>query len=132
MIGKGLTVREAAAVIKVSKTALYEALRTYNDGQDEQQWWFYILYCDPPYLHSTRGDSKAYGFEMSEDQHREFAEAVNECKGMVAVSGYDHSLMDDLFKPDKWFKTFGSDKTIHSTKGTRTEVLWTNYDPKKL
>jgi DNA adenine methylase len=91
-----------------------------------------LFYCDPPYLHSTRGDSKAYGFEMSEDQHREFAEAVNECKGMVAVSGYDHSLMDDLFKPDKWFKTFGSDKTIHSTKGTRTEVLWTNYDPKKL
>ncbi len=88
-----------------------------------------LFYCDPPYLHATRGDTKAYGFEMDEGQHREFADAVNECNGMVAVSGYDHPLMDDLFKPDKWFKTLGPVKTIHSTKGTRTEVLWTNYDP---
>jgi DNA adenine methylase len=89
-----------------------------------------LFYCDPPYLHATRGDAKAYGFEMDESQHREFAEAVNECKGMVAVSGYDHPLMDELFKPGRWFKTQGPDKTIHSTKGKRSEVLWTNYDPK--
>jgi DNA adenine methylase len=90
-----------------------------------------LFYCDPPYLHATRGDAKAYGFEMDEGQHREFAEAVNECKGMVAVSGYDHPLMDDLFKPGRWFKTLGANKTIHSTKGTRQEVLWTNYDTQK-
>lgn len=89
-----------------------------------------LFYCDPPYLHATRGDAKAYGFEMDEDLHREFATEINECKGMAAVSGYDHPLMDELFKPGKWFKTFGPDKTIHSTKGTRTEVLWTNYSPK--
>lgn len=91
-----------------------------------------LFYCDPPYLHATRGDSKAYGFEMDEDQHREFAEIVNECKGMVAVSGYDHPLMDHFFKPGKWFKSLGPSKTIHSTKGMRIEVLWTNYDPEKL
>ena len=90
-----------------------------------------LFYCDPPYLHATRGDVKAYGFEMDEEQHREFAEVVNECSGMVAVSGYDHPLMDKLFEPGKWFKTLGARKTIHSTKGTRQEVLWTNYDPKK-
>lgn len=32
LIGKGLTVRETAAVIKVGKTALYEALKADNDG----------------------------------------------------------------------------------------------------
>jgi hypothetical protein len=90
-----------------------------------------LFYCDPPYLHATRGDAKAYGFEMDENQHREFAEAVNECEGMVAVSGYDHPLMDELFKSGKWFKTLGSDKTIHSTKGTRREILWTNYETQK-
>jgi DNA adenine methylase len=68
---------------------------------------------------------------MDENQHREFAEAVNECEGMVAVSGYDHPLMDELFKSGKWFKTLGSDKTIHSTKGTRREILWTNYETQK-
>lgn len=90
-----------------------------------------LFYCDPPYLHATRGDAKAYGFEMDDGQHREFAEAVNECKGKVAVSGYDHPLMEELFKPGRWFKTLGEDKTIHSTKGTRQEVLWTNYEPEK-
>jgi DNA adenine methylase len=89
-----------------------------------------LFYCDPPYLHDTRGDDKAYGFEMDQDQHREFAEVVNESKGMVAVSGYDHPLMDELFTPVRWVKTLGPEKTIHSTKGTRVEVLWTNYDPR--
>jgi DNA adenine methylase len=88
-----------------------------------------LFYCDPPYLHATRGDAKAYGFEMDEQQHRAFAQAVNECQGMVAVSGYDHPLMDTLFPAGRWFKTKGEDKTIHSTKDTRQEVLWTNYDP---
>jgi DNA adenine methylase len=90
-----------------------------------------LFYCDPPYLHATRGDAKAYGFEMDEGQHQEFAKAVNECKGMVAVSGYDHPLMDEFFTKNRWFKTMGADKTIHSTKGTRQEGLWTNYDPQK-
>ena len=88
-----------------------------------------LFYCDPPYLHATRGDSKAYGFEMTEGEHRHFADAVNQCKGMVAVSGYDHPLMAELFASDRWFKTIGADKTIHSTKGTRQEVLWTNFPP---
>jgi len=89
-----------------------------------------LFYCDPPYLHATRGDTKAYGFEMGESQHREFANTVNECKGKVAVSGYDHPVMDKFFQPGRWFKTFGPNKTIHSTKGTRQEVLWTNFNPK--
>ncbi|HSA47923.1 MAG TPA: DNA adenine methylase [Candidatus Competibacteraceae bacterium] len=88
-----------------------------------------LFYCDPPYLHATRGDAKAYGFEMDEAQHREFAETVNKCKGMVAVSGYDHPLMEQLFPPHRWYKTLDRDKTIHSTKSTRREALWTNYRP---
>lgn len=90
-----------------------------------------LFYCDPPYLHATRGDAKAYGFEMDESQHREFAEVANNCKGKVAVSGYDHPLMDELFPLGHWFKTLGADRTIHSTKGMRQEILWTNYNPTK-
>ncbi len=88
-----------------------------------------LFYCDPPYLHATRGDAKAYGFEMDEGQHREFAKAVNACRAKVAVSGYDHPLMAELFKPGRWLKTLGADRTIHSTKDTRQEVLWTNFRP---
>lgn len=89
-----------------------------------------LFYCDPPYLHATRGDAKAYAFEMDEDQHREFAAAANRCTGKVAVSGYDHPLMEELFPPDRWVRTQGADKTIHSTKGSRQEVLWTNFTPR--
>lgn len=88
-----------------------------------------LFYCDPPYLHETRGDTNAYGFEMDENEHRAFAKVANNCTGKVAVSGYDHPIMDDLFTSGKWYKTSGANKTIHSTKGTRQEILWTNYDP---
>lgn len=88
-----------------------------------------LFYCDPPYLHATRGDTQAYSFEMSEDQHREFADTVNQCEGKVAVSGYDHPLMDELFPTGRWFKTLSNDRTIHSTKEMRQEVLWTNFHP---
>jgi DNA adenine methylase len=88
-----------------------------------------LFYCDPPYLHATRGDAKAYGFEMDERQHRAFAAVANECAGKVAVSGYEHPVMDELFKPGKWFKTVGPEKTIHSTKDVRREAVWTNYAP---
>lgn len=90
-----------------------------------------LFYCDPPYLHATRGDAKAYGFEMDESQHRELAKTLNQCKGLAAVSGYDHALMEKLYPPKRWFKTLGTEKTNHSTKGVRQEVLWTNYDPEE-
>ena len=109
--------------VQIENRPAVDVMRLYDSNKT-------LFYCDPPYLHATRGDAKAYGFEMDEDQHREFAETANECKGMVAVSGYDHPLMDELFKPDRWKKTLGADKTIHSTKGTRQEVLWTNYELK--
>ncbi|MBJ7901631.1 MAG: DNA adenine methylase [Cyanobacteria bacterium RI_101] len=108
--------------VQIENRPAVDVLRLYDSADT-------LFYCDPPYLHATRGDSKAYRFEMDESQHREFAEIVNECKGMVAVSGYEHPLMEALFPPERWFKTLGQDKTIHSTKGTRQEVLWTNYDP---
>ena len=47
----------------------------------------------------ARGDARAYGFDM-----------------------------DEIFAPAQRFKTRGPAKTIHSTKGTRREVLWTNYE----
>ena len=110
--------------VQIENRPAVDVIRLYDDPKT-------LFYCDPPYLHATRGDAKAYGFEMDEGQHREFAEVVNACSGMVAVSGYEHPLMDKLFEPEKWFKTLGARKTIHSTKGTRQEVLWTSYDPKK-
>lgn len=108
--------------VQIENRPAVDVMRLY-DGPET------LFYCDPPYLHSTRGDSKAYGFEMDEKQHREFASAANARRGKVAVSGYEHPLMDEFFPAPKWYKRYGLDKTIHSTKGTRREVLWTNFNP---
>lgn len=86
-----------------------------------------LFYCDPPYVHSTRGDCKAYGSEMTDEQHRELAEVLNSVVGRVAISNYECPLMDQLYPAPKWRKIKGPEKTIHSTKGTRQEVLWLNY-----
>jgi DNA adenine methylase len=88
-----------------------------------------FFYCDPPYVHSTRGDSSAYGNEMTDDDHIQLASVLNRARGTVALSNYDCPLMDQLYTPPKWHKIFGPVQTIHSTKDIRQEVLWTNYDP---
>lgn len=91
-----------------------------------------VIYCDPPYIHETRGDTKAYGHEMTDAQHRELAEALNACQGMVAISNYQCELMDALYAAPKWIRTISAERTIHSTKDKRSEALWTNYDPRKV
>ncbi|MGH9860540.1 MAG: DNA adenine methylase [Candidatus Acidiferrales bacterium] len=88
-----------------------------------------LFYCDPPYVHTTRGDSKAYGHEMSDGEHVALSKALNCVKGKVAISNYDCDLMNSLYPPPKWEKFLSPERTIHSTKGKRSEVLWTNYDP---
>jgi len=91
-----------------------------------------LFYCDPPYVHHTRGDDKAYQYEMTDEKHMELAELLNQVKGMVAISNYECRLMEKLYPESKWEKICSPARTIHSTKGTRIEVLWTNYDPYKM
>ncbi len=86
-----------------------------------------LFYCDPPYVHSTRGDSKAYRYEMTNEQHRELANVLNKAEGKVAISNYECDLMEELYPSPKWIKHLGPNKTTHTTKTKRQEVLWTNY-----
>jgi len=90
-----------------------------------------LFYCDPPYVHETRGDSKAYKHEMTDEQHEELAETLNSVKGKVAFSNYECDLLARLYPEPYWRKTYSKPITTHSTKGKRVEVLWTNYDPAK-
>ena len=84
-----------------------------------------LFYCDPPYLHETRGDSKAYGFEMDEEEHRNLATALNRITGKAAVSGYRCDLMDKLYKG--WRRFDADEKHCHSIKQLRQECVWMNY-----
>ena len=84
-----------------------------------------LFYCDPPYLHSTRSDSNAYGFEMDELQHIELAKMLNSIKGKGAISGYRCDLMDKLYIG--WSRFDAPTKQCHSSKKERQESLWMNY-----
>ena len=84
-----------------------------------------LFYCDPPYLHITRGDKNAYGFEMDEQEHRELAAVLHEIKGKAAISGYRCDLMDELYAG--WRRYDAEPKQCHSIKTLRQESLWMNY-----
>lgn len=84
-----------------------------------------LFYCDPPYLHTTRGDAKAYRFEMDEEEHKKLAAVLNRCRGKVAISGYRCDLMDELYRG--WRRFDAPVKRCHSVKKTRQEALWMNY-----
>lgn len=95
-----------------------EVIRLYDEPKT-------LFYCDPPYVHSTRGDDKAYGFEMADAEHKYLAKVLGKCKGMVAMSGYRCDLMDTFYKG--WKRFDAPEKHCHSIKKMRQEALWMNY-----
>ncbi|MEW6200569.1 MAG: DNA adenine methylase [bacterium] len=107
--------------VQIENRPAAEVIKLYDSPQT-------LFYCDPPYVHETRGDNSAYGFEMTNEQHEELAIILNSVKGKVAISNYQSEIMDRMYPAPKWYKIVGKEKIIHSTKGVRTEVLWTNYD----
>jgi len=111
--------------VQIENRPALETIELY-DGEET------LFYCDPPYLHETRGDSNAYGFEMTDNQHEALARTLNAAQGMVAISNYDCELMNDLYAAPAWRKHVSPEKTIHSTKDKRQEVLWVNYDLAEL
>ena len=110
--------------VQIENRPAIEIIKLYDSPQT-------LFYCDPPYIHKTRGDTKSYSYEMKDQDHRELAQVLNSVKALVAISNYDYDFMNRLYPSKKWFKTTGPKKTIHSTKDKRAESLWTNYNPKK-
>lgn len=104
--------------VQIENRPAIDVIRLY-DSKDT------LFYCDPPYLHTTRGDSKAYGFEMDEEQHHELAAALRRIAGKAAISGYRCELMDRLYKG--WRRFDADEKHCHSIKRLRQESVWMNY-----
>ena len=111
--------------VQIENRPAIDVIKLYDDKET-------LFYCDPPYIHETRGDTKAYGFEMTDFDHKELAETLNSIQGLVAISNYDCELMEELYPSSRWTKVYSPEKTIHSTKDVRTEVLWVNYNLQKL
>ena len=104
--------------VQIENRPALEVIKLYDAGET-------LFYCDPPYPHQARGDSKAYAFEMTDAEHEKVARALNRIKGKAAVSGYRCDLMDTLYKG--WQCVEAPPKKCHSVKRLRSEAIWMNY-----
>jgi len=104
--------------VQIENRPANEIIRLYDDKDT-------LFYCDPPYVHDSRTDKKAYGYEMIDAEHRQLAYTLKRCKGKVAISGYRCALMDELYKD--WKRVDAPEKMCHSVKKNRTEALWVNF-----
>ena len=105
--------------VQIENAPALEVIKRYDSEET-------LFYCDPPYVHSSRGDSKAYAYEMTDGEHRQLAHVLHHIKGKVALSGYRCDLMEELY--GDWHSIEAGSKYCHSIKQPRTEVLWVNYD----
>lgn len=81
-----------------------------------------LIYCDPPYVMSTRG-RKQYRHEMSDEDHEELLQVINRSKAKIMISGYDCELYDRYLHD--WRKEQIASRT--QSLARRMETLWMNY-----
>jgi DNA adenine methylase len=86
-----------------------------------------LIYCDPPYLPETRDANSrdVYGVEMTEDDHRQLAAVLNDCRAAVILSGYPSRLYHELF--GHWRRAefnIANHAAGGRAKSRKTEVVW--------
>lgn len=110
---------EIAERLKLVQIECDDALKTIERFDSPET----LFYLDPPYVHSTRHNnstSKGYGHEMSDDDHRHFAEIVRRVQGHAIISGYPSALYDELF--EGW-RTLTCE-SIDVNGKAQVEVIW--------
>jgi hypothetical protein len=63
---------------------------------------------------------------MTDTAHEGLARVLHTVRGAVALSGYRCALTDRLYTD--WHRVDADTRLCNSSKGERTESLWTNYD----
>ncbi len=89
-----------------------------------------LIYCDPPYLQSTRTANvkQQYSSEMlTEESHVELLEVLLQHKGPVVISGYDSKLYKEMLEDRGWGKAVI--QSNDQANNPRKEVIWMNYRP---
>lgn len=83
-----------------------------------------LIYCDPPYMLSTR-HGRQYRMEMDDKEHEILLEVLRSHKGPVLISGYETDLYSDMLR--SWHREERISYTQSSSQ--KKEVLWMNYEP---
>ena len=104
--------------VQIENVPALDAIRRYDTGET-------VFYLDPPYLHTARGDSAAYSYEMSDSEHEALAALLRGIKGRAILSGYRTPLYDRLFRD--WRRIDAPERLCHSVRKPRQESLWLNF-----
>lgn len=83
-----------------------------------------LIYCDPPYLLSTR-HGKQYRCEMTEDDHLQLLDVLKRHKGPALVSGYPSEMYASELR--EWHQE--TTLTTDLLSQVKKEVLWMNFEP---
>lgn len=83
-----------------------------------------FIYCDPPYLWSTRTSNKRYRFEFDSRDHRRLCAIAHSlsAEASIAISGYPNALYDNRLAGWRTIEF-----QVMTRGGPRTEKLWMNY-----
>ena len=86
-----------------------------------------LVYCDPPYLHSTRSSERRYRFEYGESDHLELLALLKKLPCPVILSGYPSALYDEALVGWRSLEL-----QVMNQAGVRTEKLWFNFTPDRV
>jgi DNA adenine methylase len=95
-----------------------------------------LVYCDPPYLSTTRRTKHVYSYELTKDDHVRLAETIKNSSMSFVISGYPSELYNELY--DDFHKVYKERPAgIGMAKVPTTECLWlspgvANYHLKSL
>ena len=77
--------------VQIENRPAIDVINLYDDKKT-------LFYCDPPYIHETRGDTKAYGFEIKKEFHKSATNWINKIiqrKKDNKKYGYPKTEMDE-------------------------------------
>jgi len=86
-----------------------------------------LVYCDPPYVQSTRRSERRYRFDCTDDDHVELLCVLKSLPCQVMVSGYPSALYDAHL--DGWRSL---EVQVNNQSCVVTEKLWFNFEPDRV
>jgi DNA adenine methylase len=104
--------------VQIENAPAIEVIRRYDTADT-------VFYLDPPYVHSSRGDAAAYGYEMTDGEHEELFAVLQTIRGRAVLSGYRSELYDDLYSG--WRRVDADERICHSARTNRQESVWMNF-----
>jgi DNA adenine methylase len=83
-----------------------------------------VVYCDPPYVPTTRRRTRVYRYDYDRSDHVRLLEVLCGLPCRVLISGYPSPLYDAMLRG---WNTHCFNVKTHAE--VRLEKLWFNYDP---